>query len=79
MNWWKKFNDPQLNQLITIALIDSPTMKIAENRLRKASELTKLAISSLWPTIDLSGYVERERFAEFGLIPPPFNGGTFNI
>jgi NodT family efflux transporter outer membrane factor (OMF) lipoprotein len=79
IRWWKKFNDTQLNQLVEIALIDSPNLKIAENRLRRANELTKLAKSSLWPSIDLSGYVERERFATFGLIPPPFNGKTFNI
>lgn len=79
LNWWDGFNDPQLSQLITIALIDSPDMRIAENRITKAQFLADSALSHLWPTIDFSGSVMRERFSKFGLIPPPFNGRTFNI
>ncbi len=78
-DWWKVFKDPELNQLIDVALADSPTMKIAESRVRKAQQFANKAYSSLWPSLDFSGYVQRQRFAEFGLVPPPFNGRTFNI
>jgi NodT family efflux transporter outer membrane factor (OMF) lipoprotein len=77
--WWGKFKDPELNQLIAVALSDSPDMQSAENRVRRAEHLADGAVAGLWPEIDLSGYVERERFSEFGLVPPPFNGKTFNI
>lgn len=77
--WWHKFKDPQLNQLISVALSDSPNMQIAETRVRQAQYLARGAGSALWPTLDFNGYVQRQRFSEFGLAPPPFNGRTFNI
>jgi NodT family efflux transporter outer membrane factor (OMF) lipoprotein len=76
---WYKFNDPQLNQLITASLADSPDMKMAEARLRIATHITAGSTSTLWPSIAFNGDVARERFAEFGLVPPPFNGHTYNI
>ena len=78
-NWWANFKDPQLNQLISVAIADSPTMQIAEARVRRAEQITGVARSTLWPSIDFSGYVQRQRFSKYGLIPPPFNGRTFNI
>lgn len=77
--WWKKFNDPELNELIDVALQDSPNMKIAESRVRAAMHLTEEAYATLWPSVDLTGYLQRQRFSETGLIPPPFNGKIFNI
>lgn len=78
-HWWDRFHDPKLNELIHIALADSPNMQTAEARVRESEYISKGAASTLWPSIDLSGYVQRERFAETGLVPPPFNGKTFNI
>ena len=78
-NWWARFHDPQLSRLITTALTDSPTMQIAADRIRKAQNLTKGVESYMWPSVDFSGYAERARFSQFGLVPPPFNGKTFNI
>lgn len=77
--WWNRFNDSQLNQLIEVALADSPDMQIAENRVRKAWFLSRRSESNLWPSVDASGYVTRQKFPEEGLIPPPFNGRTFTI
>lgn len=79
MGWWNSFDDKQLSQLIAAALDQSPDMAIAQSRVRRAEFLAKGAASSLWPTVNLSGYLTRERFSQFGLVPPPFNGKTFNI
>jgi len=78
-HWWQQFHDPQLNQLINTALTDSPTLLIAEARVRQAQYLAAEVDSALWPSLDFNGYVQRQRFSEFGLAPPPFNGKTFNI
>jgi NodT family efflux transporter outer membrane factor (OMF) lipoprotein len=78
-NWWRKFKDPQLNQLINVALSDSPDMQIAKARVRQAQHLAEEASSLLWPSVNFSGYVQRQKFSQFGLVPPPFNGKTFNI
>jgi len=77
--WWRKFKDPQLNQLINTALVDSPTLQIAETRVRRAEHLAEETGAALWPSVDFSGYVQRQRFSTFGLAPPPFNGRTYNI
>ena len=60
-------------------MADSPTLQIAQARVRQAQSLADAADSALWPSLDFSGYVQRQRFSEFGLAPPPFNGKTFNI
>src|SRR5277367_1577091 len=70
LGWWAKFNDPQLTQLIAVAISDSPTMQIAESRIRLAEQVIKQAQSALWPSIDLSGYVQRQGFPKMGLTPP---------
>ncbi len=77
--WWKRFNDPELNQLIATALQDSPNMQIAAARLRRAQQIAAGTASALWPYLDINGYLQRQRFSQFGLVPPPFNGKVFNI
>ena len=79
LNWWSRFKDPQLNKLISVALNDSPDMLIAQTRIRQAQHIAEETASSLWPTLDMSGYLQRQRFSKLGLVPPPFNGKTFNI
>ena len=78
-HWWEKFKDPELNQLIDAALSDSPNMHVAYARVRQAQHLAAEASSSLWPSVDFSGYAQRQRFSATGLVPPPFNGEIFNI
>lgn len=79
LGWWNSFNDPQLNQLIELALAKSPDILIAQDRIHKAQAVAQGSAANLWPNVDLSGYLMRERFAKFGLVPPPFNGRIFNI
>jgi len=79
IGWWNKFHDPELNKLIEIAIQDSPTMQIAETRVRAATATREQASATLWPSVDLSGYLQRQRFSQEGLIPPPFNGKIFNV
>lgn len=75
-NWWDRFQDTQLNQFITIALADSPTMKIAENRLERAQHLSEGAGAALWPTLNFDANVSRQRYSATGNIVPPYNGET---
>jgi len=77
--WWNKFKDPQLNQLIEIALADSPTMQIAAARMRESRYVVDAMTASLWPSIEMNGYIQKQKFSATGLAPPPFNGKTFNI
>jgi len=77
--WWDMFNDPQLNILIDAALSCSPNIQIAQNRLARARHLAEAAGASLFPYVDLSGYIRREHFTKNGLIPPPFAGTSRNL
>jgi NodT family efflux transporter outer membrane factor (OMF) lipoprotein len=73
-DWWKRFNDPQLDRLMDEALADSPTLRIAQARARKALSFVQTAGAALYPRVGGTADVTRQRFPEHGLIPPPFAG-----
>lgn len=73
VHYFHQFNDPQLDQLISVALTDAPDMRSAKARVIRAQQLAKVAYSSLWPFIDSSGYLEKLYFPIHGKIPPPIN------
>jgi NodT family efflux transporter outer membrane factor (OMF) lipoprotein len=75
-DWWKGFNDPQLDALIDEALAGSPTLSIAAARTRKALAAADLSRSALFPRVDASASATRERYSEHGLAPPPLGGST---
>jgi NodT family efflux transporter outer membrane factor (OMF) lipoprotein len=73
-DWWRSFNDSQLDQLIDEALVGSPTLKIAAARTRKALAFADNARSTLYPQVNADLEITRERFTERGQVPPPFAG-----
>lgn len=73
-----RFNDPQLQQLIAVALIDAPNIRSAKARVMSARQVAKGAYSTLWPSASLNGFVEKEHFSFQGAVPPPFNELIFN-
>src|SRR6202158_693323 len=75
-DWWRSFNDPQLDQLMNEALAGSPTLKVAAARTRKALAFADVSKAALSPQVNGSASSTRERFSERGLIPPPL-GGTW--
>jgi NodT family efflux transporter outer membrane factor (OMF) lipoprotein len=58
-DWWKAFNSPVLDQLIEQALKDSPTLLIAEARLRNAERTLSGARDDLLPDLSLSASTNR--------------------
>jgi NodT family efflux transporter outer membrane factor (OMF) lipoprotein len=76
-DWWHSFNDPQLDQLMNEALADSPTLKVAAARTRKALAFADVTKAALSPQVNGSASSTRERFSERGLYPPPL-GGTWS-
>lgn len=53
--WWKKFNDPVLNNLVETALTHSPDRRIAEARIAEARGLQRYSKSFLLPQLGVSG------------------------
>ena len=59
-DWWQKFEDPALDELVTQAMSSSPDRLIAEARIAEARGLRRSARGSLLPQIGASGSGGRE-------------------
>jgi multidrug efflux system outer membrane protein len=59
--WWKNFNDPNLDSLIIEAINGNLSLKQAESRLRQARAQRKIAVAGLWPSANASGSYQRIR------------------
>ncbi len=59
--WWLTYQDSQLNQLIEEGLANSPSMTIAEARLKRALSIQSLAGSALYPDINANASVSVEK------------------
>ncbi len=65
--WWKVFQDPVLNSLITRAVKSNYTLKAAEARVRAARALRGAALAAFLPTIDANGTYTVARRSASGL------------
>jgi NodT family efflux transporter outer membrane factor (OMF) lipoprotein len=50
-DWWKAFGDSQLDALVTEALVDAPSLAIADARVRQATAQAGLADAARKPTV----------------------------
>ncbi|RYG61443.1 MAG: efflux transporter outer membrane subunit [Alphaproteobacteria bacterium] len=62
-NWWEIYNDPQLNELMQQALVESPNLQVMAARVKQARAQAGLAESALWPMIYGDASVTRQRLA----------------
>jgi NodT family efflux transporter outer membrane factor (OMF) lipoprotein len=76
VDWWKAFNDPQLDALMDEALHDSPTLEQALARVRLAQSRTQADIAARQPRFAIDADETLQRFSENYYIPPPFAGDT---
>mgnify|MGYP001140212715 CR=1 FL=1 len=72
--WWRQYDDPQLDGLIGRAMRQSPDLALAQSRVRNAEQSAKLAAAQLGLTVNGSAQVTRERLSDHGLIPSQFLG-----
>jgi multidrug efflux system outer membrane protein len=59
INWWSKFDDPNLTSLIERAVKSNLDLKLAEARILQARASLGIATASLWPSANLSGSYTR--------------------
>jgi NodT family efflux transporter outer membrane factor (OMF) lipoprotein len=76
--WWRDFGDAQLDRLVTQALQDNPSLKLAQARLERAQSLTETARAASLPQVNGQLDISRQRFSATGIIPPPLGGTTLN-
>jgi multidrug efflux system outer membrane protein len=69
--WWEVFDDPQLQELIKIALEENKDLKIAVERIEEARARYGFTKADLWPAFDLNGTAGRLRFNGGSLMHTP--------
>ncbi|MGZ5925102.1 MAG: TolC family protein, partial [Rhizomicrobium sp.] len=74
--WWKAFNDPQVDRLAALVLSANPTLQGALARIRAAQAQLSGARADDLPQVTLDGQEQRLLFSKDYIIPPPF-GGTY--
>lgn len=73
-DWWRAYNDPQLDRLVEAARSASPTIAAANARVRQAAALEGLAASALGPQAGASAHTTRQRYTANGAVPPALAG-----
>jgi NodT family efflux transporter outer membrane factor (OMF) lipoprotein len=63
-DWWRAYNDPQLNQWISDAQAGSPTLAAAQARVREAMSMAGVARSALSPQVNGSLSIQRQKWAD---------------
>lgn len=72
--WWRQYADPQLDQLMAMAMEKSPDLALAQSRVSNAEQSAKLAAAQLGLSVNGSAQVTRQRLSDHGLIPSQFLG-----
>lgn len=76
-DWWRQYQDPQLDDLIERAMKGSPDLAQAQSRLESAQQSIRIAAAQAGLSINGSAQVQRQRMSENGLIPSKFLGFTW--
>jgi outer membrane protein, multidrug efflux system len=74
--WWELFGDPELVQLIEIALAENKDLLIAVERIEEARAFYGFQRADLFPKVDLAAAAGVVHSSEQGI--PPFPPGTDN-
>ena len=69
--WWEVFGDPQLQELIRIALVENRDLKIAIERVEEARARYGFTRADIWPQLDVSGTAGSLRFNAGSLVHTP--------
>jgi NodT family efflux transporter outer membrane factor (OMF) lipoprotein len=72
--WWQRYGDAQLNTLIDEALRLSPSLKMAQARVRQAEAIAGRAEAASAPQLGLADKNNRQLFSGHGTTAPPVAG-----
>jgi NodT family efflux transporter outer membrane factor (OMF) lipoprotein len=73
-DWWKAFDDPQVDRLAASVLANNPTLASALARMRAAQAELAVNRADDRPQVSLNGSEQRTLFSQNYIIPPPFGG-----
>jgi len=63
-DWWRAYNDPQLNQWIDAALAGNPSLALAQARVREAASMAGVARAALAPQVNGELSIQRQKWAD---------------
>jgi multidrug efflux system outer membrane protein len=69
--WWELFDDPQLQELIRIALVENRDLKIAVERIEEARARYGYTRADLYPALDVGATAGHLRFNSGSLVHTP--------
>jgi NodT family efflux transporter outer membrane factor (OMF) lipoprotein len=73
-SWWKAYQDPQLDALLSRAIAENPSMAAAASRVDVAKDLARVSGAALLPRIDGEASSQRARFTHNQFFPQELNG-----
>lgn len=68
--WWQDYHDVQLNELVKNALVSSPDMQVAEQRIALAEAQANAVKAQDGPQVDFSAEAERQKMSGEGVMGP---------
>ena len=72
--WWKVFQDPQVDRLADLVIANNPTLGGALARLRAAQAEVAVNRAEDRPQVTFDGNEQRVLFSKDYIIPPPYGG-----
>jgi outer membrane protein, multidrug efflux system len=73
-DWWRVYNDPQLDALIALAMKQSPDLAQAHARVLTAEQSVRVAAAQAGLNINGNAQLTRQRMSDHGLFPPALLG-----
>ena len=70
--WWRRYQDADLDRLVELALVNAPTLAAAEARLLTAQQSVRVTGAAQGLQLEGSGGLSRQRISDNGLFPPRF-------
>ena len=77
--WWRLFHSEPLDRLIRQALADSPSLAVAQARLRQARENLNAEVGVVSPSVDAKLSAQRQRFSPAAIGQPNAPSTVFNL
>ena len=77
-DWWTRFGDAQLNTLVQKALLNSPSLKVAQARLARVQAASEGVKAVDGPQVQGAVDLTRQLFSANNIYPPPYGGNVWD-
>lgn len=77
-DWWRLFGSPELDQLVSAAMADNPSVQSAQASLRESQDSLRAGEGIFFPQVGGGANAARERTAP-AMLGPHGVGGIFNL